>query len=118
MNTEFGYVLGGFALLSLIGLLLVSAYTFLFLRIFKQKTSKKTLIAVGVLTVIWLLCTLVSVMFLSNFGVVPFSITLTLLLLGSGYGFSRKILNLRLKQAVFYSLGFSVIINPVWYFLF
>jgi len=118
MNTDFRYIIGGFAILALIGALLTSAYTYLFLKIFKQKIPKKIYLGLAVMTVSWLLATLVSVMFLSNFGVIPFSVVLTLLLLGLGFLLSKKSLGLSLRYAIFYSIGFSVIINPVWYFLF
>lgn len=117
MSSSPWYVVAGFLIVAVIALGLVSGYTFAFSKILKIKMSRiwsKLLLA----TVVWLFSTIAAVMFVSGWGVLPFVIILTLLFAVLGFLLAFKAFGLNLRQAIFYSLGFSVIINPVWYFLF
>lgn len=117
MNSSPGYIVAGFLVVALIGFVLVTAYTFSFLKILKIKL---TLSWNGILlaTVAWLLSTIIPVMFISGMGLLPFVAVLVILFALSGFLLGYKVLRLNLRQAIFYSIGFSAIINPVWYFLF
>jgi hypothetical protein len=120
MSSNPWYVLGGFVFFSLVGFSVVLGYTLLFLKLSQKKKIelKKLWLPVAILTVTWILSTMVAVMLFAGYGVLSFAIALTLLLLGFGYLISRKTLNLNMKQGIFYSIGFSAIISPIWYFLF
>lgn len=111
------YIIGGFLVFTLLGLLLVSAYTYGFLGILKLKI-KKIWLPLAIITVSWLLASMIPVMFFSGFGLWIFSAIMMAQFLATGFLAGYKLLKLSVPQAIFYSIGFSVIINPVWYFLF
>jgi hypothetical protein len=114
------YVIGGFAIIAIVAFLLVSGYTALFLTLLAKANLKfkNILLPVVTLAVSWLIATVAAVMLASSYGLLFFSVVLTFLLLGLSYLLSRKTLRLGLWHGIFYSIGFSVIINPIWYFLF
>lgn len=120
MNYNPWYVIGGFLIMSLIAFGLVLGYTALFLKFLAKAELKfkAILLPVITLTVSWLVATMASVMLVSGYGLLSFAIVLTLLLLGLGYLVSRRTLSLDLRRGLFYSIGFSAIISPIWYFLF
>jgi hypothetical protein len=117
MNSNPWYVVGGFFIFALIGFLLVSLYTLGFLKIVKVKTEKIWL-PLLIASTGWLVATIFAVMFVSGSGLLIFSLTIMTLFLTAGFLTAYKVLRLSLWQAIFYTIGFSVIINPIWYFLF
>lgn len=117
MSSNPWYVLAGFLIVAAVGFLSVSGYTFGFLKLAKKKIDK-IFIPLSIITLAWVSLTLVSVMFAAALGVMTFVAVLGVSFLAVSFLLARQILRLDTMQAIYYSVGFSVIINPVWYFLF
>lgn len=117
MNPSPWYVIGGFVAVTAIAFGLVSVYTLAFFKILKKKLEKPWT-TLSFVAVTWLVLTIATVMFLANYGTLIFSLALTILFALASFLVAYKVLKLDLLRAVFYAAGFSVIINPVWYFLF
>lgn len=117
MNPNPWYVVGGFAAVAAVALGLVSAYTFAFYKILKKKLERPWTV-LAFITVIWLVVTMATVMFLATYGTLIFSLALVGFFAVTGFLVAYKVLKLDLLRAIFYAVGFSGIINPVWYFIF
>lgn len=119
MNLGIGNIVIGVFVLVVISFLFVSLYTSLYMRyaVKKELERKRFLISTGVISLSWVVVTLISVMFVSNqemliFGVFSFSLIFFINLF-----LAEKLFKFETKHKVFYSLFLAVIINPTWYFL-
>ena len=112
-------IVGGIVTLAIISYVLIGIYSYLYARyaIKKGLSKKRFLLSVAVVSLAWVLATLVSVMFASSLGMTLFAVVSFVLIFGASYFLSEKSFGFSGKQKIFYSLALAVIINPTWYFM-
>jgi glucose-6-phosphate-specific signal transduction histidine kinase len=119
MNSDPMSVALGLVIIFVFGYALSALYSAFYLKyVLKKKIdNKKFWLSVAIITIGWLVATLAAVMFASNYGFAVFAATLTILIFALNYLIAGKTLGIAGKHRIFYSLAFSVIINPIWYFM-
>ena len=119
MNYNPVTIISGLMLLFGISYLLISVYSYLYVK-FATKSNidkRKFWLAVAIVTLAWVVATILSVMFASGAGFLLFAVVSMILIFAVNYFLVEKTLGITGKHKIFYSLALSVIINPVWYFL-
>jgi inner membrane protein involved in colicin E2 resistance len=120
VNQTFLDIVMGFTIIFVLGCGLISIYSAIYLKVLAKKTlggKKKFILAILTQTLAWMVAVMISIMFFTNYGLLIFAGVLTLLIFETIFLLSGKILELVGKHRLFYSLIFSVIINPIWYFM-
>ena len=120
MSQTFLDIVMGFTIIFVLGCSLIAIYSAIYLKVLAKKSlggKRKFMLAIITQTLAWIVAVMVSVMFFASYGLLVFAGVLTLLIFGTIFLLSGKILGLVGKHRLFYSLIFSAIINPIWYFM-
>ncbi len=107
----------GMMLIFLISYILISIYTYIYLKFTKVEKlkKKKFLFAIAVVSLAWLVSTIIATMFASSYGVLVFAAVSMVLIFGFNFFISEKFLGISGKHKVLYCFALSVIINPTWF---
>jgi hypothetical protein len=118
MSDGWGVLLGIF-ILFVGSYILISVFTYLFLRFaLKDKFKFRKLLALSVAALAWVVSTLISFMVASSFGATLFAMVSAVVIFGSLYYVSHRFLSIDGKPKIIYSLSLAIILNPVWLFYF
>jgi len=110
-------IVTGIIILYLVSYLLITLFTFIYLRLSKNKTENKKrniFLATALVSLAWLVSTFVSVLVAATSGVLIFAIFSLLLIFGGSYFFAERMLDFNRKENIIYSVVASIIFNPVW----
>lgn len=110
-------IITGIMALFLISYVLISFFTFVYLGFTKRAHEKKSLkifLATALVSLSWVVSTLVSIVIASSYGVMIFAIVSLIFIFGSSYFFAHKVLDFTDQEKIIYSLIAAVIFNPAW----
>lgn len=117
MQYDLMTILTGIFVLFILSYALIVLFNLAYLRLlqkeYKIKTSK-TLLATAVVSLAWIVSTFVAIWIAGSYGVLIFSIFSLILIFGTSYLFSEKLLGVSGKSKILYCALLSVIFNPGW----
>lgn len=117
MNTNPFQVVIGIFLLFTICYAIITAYTYIYLFLTKDTKrlkAKKLLLSTAVVSLAWLVSTVVTLMFVSSSGVLAFSLFALILIFGINFFLTEKLLGFKGRNKLIYCLLLAVILNPGW----
>lgn len=113
-------ILTGIFLLFLFSYILITLFNFVFLRVAGMKNNvRKTrmLLASVVVTLAWVVSTVLAIWFTASIGRLVFSIFSLLLIFGFNYFLAEKLIGISGTHKLIYSLLLAVLFNPGWLIL-
>jgi hypothetical protein len=110
-------ILTGIFLLFLFSYVLITVFNFIFMGAAGQGhkvKGVKMMLASAVVTLAWIISTVLAIWFTASIGVLVFSIFALVLIFGASYFLAEKLIGVTGKHKLIYSLLLAVLFNPGW----
>lgn len=117
MKYDAATIITGMIILFLVSYLLITLFNFVFMAFTKDAhkvKGAKLLLASAISALAWVAATLLAVFFVAEIGILAFSIFALILIFGTNYLLSEKLVGIAGKERIIYALVFAVLFNPGW----